>query len=107
MNKIHEEQSELAGKSVKIKETANKLGGETILIEDWWDRVSGGSWMFAEGNPACLQYAMRIGLSKQPVCNDNEVLYGKIGSLGHLVHVSELEEHDDTVLSVMYEKEVS
>jgi hypothetical protein len=95
MAEIHKDQSELAEKSVKIKESAHKLGGEEILIEDWWDRVSGGSWMFADGNPACLQYAMRIGFSKQPICNDDEVLYGKIGGLGHLVHISELEVQDE------------
>lgn len=95
MTEIHEEPSELAGKKVKIKDRANKLGGQTIRIEDWWDKVSGGSWMGADGNPACLQYALRTGTSPKQVPMDNEVLYGKIGALGHLVHVTELEEVTD------------
>lgn len=92
MGKIHPEESKMAGKEVKIKADANKIGGETILIEDWWDRVSGGSWMWADGNPACLDYAMRTGLSEKSVPTNDEVLYGKIGGMGKLVHVTELEE---------------
>lgn len=64
-------------------------GAEQIRVEDWWDRVSGGSWMAAEGNPAALKYAMRSGLAGLPI--DNKVLYGKDShGLGHLLHVSEV-----------------
>lgn len=66
--------------------------GTEIKVEDWWENVSGGSWMDAVGNPACIAYAMRTGLMKDPPPIDNEVLYGKIGHLGVLVHVSEVEE---------------
>jgi hypothetical protein len=48
--------------------------------------------MFAKGNPACLVYAMRTGCSKIFIPTDDEVLYGKINGLGHLVHITELEE---------------
>lgn len=89
---IHNEASPLAGKTVKIKEEALDLGGFDIWIEDWWDRVYGSSWMNANGNPAALNYAMRSGFSKISIPNDNEVLYGKIGGLGYLVHIKELEE---------------
>lgn len=92
---MHKSKSKLANKSVKIREEikhpqVEDFGGSEILIEDWWDRVSGESWMFAQGNPACLIYAVRTGLSKVNIPVDDEVLYGKIGHLGHLVHVKEL-----------------
>ena len=48
--------------------------------------------MVCDGNPACLVYAMRSATQDQDIPLDDEVLYGKIGSLGHLVHISEIEE---------------
>lgn len=86
----------LAGKKVKIKDGVNDpaqkqvVGGAEYVIEDWWDRLTGGSWMFADGNPAALHYAMRSAFNQLPINDD--VVYGKIGNLGHLVHVSELGE---------------
>lgn len=90
----HTEKSSLAGRKVRIKKGAKHpqmkdFGGTEILIEDWWDRVSGQSWMNSNGNMACMLYAIRAGFAELPT--DDEVLYGKIGVLGHLVHVSELE----------------
>jgi hypothetical protein len=63
-------------------------------LEDWWDKITGKSWGDCDGNPACLLYALRTGML--PLDNaahslDDEVVYGKIGNVGHLVHVSELE----------------
>jgi hypothetical protein len=63
------------------------VGPHVFRIEDWWDKLTGGSWMDAKGNPAALVYALRIGLSGLPL--DNEVIYGHIGAHGHLAHVSE------------------
>ena len=80
--------SELAGKKVTILSGTYK--GMTYWVEDWWENVSGSSWMFADGNPACLKYAARIGL-KDSVPFDDDVLYGKIGSFGELIHISEIE----------------
>lgn len=85
---INSKKHELAGKIVKIKSGA--LKGHEYHIEDYWDRVSGVSWMYADGNPACLRYAFRAALDGLPA--DNNVLCGKIGALGHLVHASELGE---------------
>lgn len=82
---IHKEPSELADKKVAFKNNKEIQ----ILIEDWWDRVSGTSWMFSDGNPACIKYALRSAAADLPI--DNEVLYGKIDGIGHLVHISELE----------------
>ncbi len=58
--------------------------GREIVIEDWWDRVAGRSWMDCDGNPVCLKYAvMSVGA---PI--DNEVIYGKFGGFGELVHAT-------------------
>lgn len=76
-----------AGQVVKIK-TGSLLGKE-YWIEDYWQNVSGESWMDSRGNPAALTYAVRAAKDRIPP--DNEVLYGKIGAYGHLVHVSEVE----------------
>lgn len=48
------------------------------------------SWMDSNGNPAAMMYAIRTGSQGFDVPIDNEVVYGKIGSLGYLFHVSEL-----------------
>ncbi|HPF41806.1 MAG TPA: hypothetical protein PK093_24495 [Phycisphaerae bacterium] len=93
---IHSEPHPLAGKTVRIKQGLSHphvedFGGSEFRCEDYWDRVSGGSWTTANGNPACLVYAMRTGMSQERPPIDDEVLYGKIGYFGHLVHVSEIE----------------
>jgi hypothetical protein len=80
---------ELAGETVKIRADVHALGGKDFRIEDWWINVAGGSWMFADGNPAAMRYGIRAGLAGLPV--DDEVLYGKVNGLGYLVHVSEFE----------------
>lgn len=95
----HDKPHPLAGKTVLIKETARSvpnmadvagrnLAGQEYVIEDWWDRVAGKSWMDCNGNPACMNYGMRSGFAGLPT--DDEVVYGKIGHFGHLIHVSEL-----------------
>lgn len=86
---MHNEKSNLAGKTVKIKSSIKDLGNKDYVVEDWWDRVAGKSWMNCDGNPACLKYAIRSGFSGLPF--DNEVLYGKIGHFGELIHISEIE----------------
>jgi len=87
--------SPLAGTKVKIKTgvldpvQGMVVEGAEYRVEDYWHVLTGGSWQFADGNPAALQYAIRAAANNLPI--DNEVLYGKIGGLGHLVHVSEIE----------------
>ena len=85
---MHQKKFTLAGMTVTIK--SGYFKGEEYRIEDWFDRVTGFSWMFAEGHPACMDYAMRAAVDKLPT--DDEVLYGKIGAFGKLVHISEIEE---------------
>ncbi len=94
MDILHGEASGYAGKTVKIKLEAKHLqvpdfGGSEFRVEDWWDRLRQGSWMFCQGNPACIIYALRIVEEHLPM--DDEVLYGKIGCFGHLVHISEID----------------
>jgi hypothetical protein len=81
----HSSEHPKAGQMVKI--ASGEFAGEDYRVEDWWDRVAGKSWMFCDGNPACLDYAMRS--HNLPV--DDEVVYGKIGPFGKLIHVSQLE----------------
>lgn len=71
-----------------------ELQGKEYRIEDWWDSdmVGERSWTIAasQGNPACVKYLMRAQICGLPL--DDEVVYGKVGNLGHLIHVSELGE---------------
>jgi len=77
---------EHAGKNFMIISGSYKK--QVIRIEDWWQNLFGKSWMDADGNPAALKYAIRVAMEKLPM--NNEVLYGKVGGSGHLIHVSEL-----------------
>jgi hypothetical protein len=91
---MHDAPHPFAGKTVRIRKEVKhpqfpNFGGSEFLLEDWWDRVAGKSWMHCDGNPACLVYAMRTSGKKVPI--DDEVVYGKMRSYGHLVHVSEIE----------------
>lgn len=89
---IHNEQHPRAGETVIV---SIMLPGDmeareyTYVIEDWWDRVTNGSWMYAEGNPAALLYAKRSADALLPL--DDEVVYGKINGLGYIVHTMELQ----------------
>jgi len=46
--------------------------------------------MDANGNPAALMFAIRSARADLPT--DDEVVYGKIGNFGHIIHTSELGE---------------
>lgn len=51
------------------------------------------SWMISDGNPACLEYAIRTAVQQLKVpAFDDKVVYGKVGGFGHLFHETELEE---------------
>lgn len=95
----HADPHPLAGQTVTLDDglalgmNGQRLAGATFEVEDYWDRVAGGSWMHAEGNPVCLEYAMRSGFAGLPT--DDEVLYGKVEGRGHLVHVSEVRQPAD------------
>jgi hypothetical protein len=78
---MHEQSHPLAGQTV-----SSSLG--EFEIEDWWDHLTGKSWMYANNNPAAMNYAMRAGVARLPV--NDEVVYGHVRGMGHLVHVTEL-----------------
>ena len=91
------EQHPMAGKTVILNSKSDtcpnglKINGEKYRIEDWWINVTGGvSWMDANGNPAALMFAIRSARADLPT--DDEVVYGKIGNFGHIIHTSELGE---------------
>lgn len=83
---IHNEPHALAFKVVTI--SSGEFAGREYQVEDWWDRVAGKSWMSFDGNPACLDYAIRSAQAGKPL--DDKVVYGKIEGLGKLVHISDL-----------------
>jgi hypothetical protein len=78
-----------------MKKTIKKgsLKGEEIRIEGLWKDISGQSWMWSKGNPACLAYAVRAVEDRLPT--DDNVYYGKIGAFGVLVHESEIEKEKE------------
>jgi len=84
------EKHRLAGKTVTLKcsQDPDNLNGKRYIVEDLWVNVAGKSWIFCDGNPACLKYAVRSAFAMLPT--DDDVLYGKVNGLGHLVHVSEV-----------------
>lgn len=84
---IHTDSSPLAGETVVIRPKGQGAAFE-FIVEDYWDRIAPESWMFSDGNPACITYALRAGAAALPI--DDEVLYGKVGGYGMLAHVSEV-----------------
>lgn len=92
------EKYKYSGKTLRIKDgsgmlySGNDASGKEFVAEDYWININGISWMYSNGIPACLEYAMRTGLNRNyAVPIDDKVIYGKIGMIGHLFHESELE----------------
>ena len=83
------ETSSLAGKELKI--VKGYLKGNIIKVEDWFEKVTGQDLQYLSfNNAAGINYAMNhkdIMFSEEYF----EALYGKIGGLGYVVSVSELE----------------
>jgi hypothetical protein len=84
---MHATASPWAGFTVVL--TSGQHAGKDYHVEDWWDRIAGKSWMHCDGNPACMIYAIDSAFGGDSL--DDEVLYGKIGSSGHLIHVRHVE----------------
>ena len=83
--------SSLANKELKI--IKGYLKGNSIVIEDWWKKIAGENWQAsAFHNPAAYNYCLnhQSEYSNHSV-SVNWVLYGKIGGLGYLVNVKELD----------------
>lgn len=85
----HTEPHPMAGKTVEV--ISGKFKGEQFRIEDWDDRIDGSNppwYMRNMTNPAVMEVFMRQIDEKFPM--DNETVYGKIGHLGHIMHLSQL-----------------
>ena len=89
---LHSEPFANARRKVRVRDSIQKypqfVDTTEVVVEDWWDRVIGKSWMHCDGNPVCLVYAVRSASARLPF--DNEVVYAKAQGLGVLVHVSEI-----------------
>ena len=70
--------------------TSGTYKDSEFVLEGLCKDVIGRTWSDHRGNPACLQYVIRTVHDQLPV--DDNVYYGKIGMLGHLVHSSEIGE---------------
>lgn len=91
MTIAHDSAHPKSGRTVQLRVSAPGSSEEHLqdfTVEDWWDRIAGDSWMDSDGNPAAINYALRAGSQGLPL--DDEVVYGKINSMGYLVHVSEV-----------------
>lgn len=91
---MNREICELAGKTVKIASGTYK--GQEYRVEGWWDKLTGKSWGDSSVI-AAFNYARRTLTDKLPSIDDegeDDVLYGKIGTLGYLIHINEVEQPD-------------
>lgn len=93
-----QERHPLAGQTVKLKQGILKFGngqeasGAEFVVEDWAPNVFGKSFWEINGNPACLEYAVRAAVSDFRIPIDSKAVYGKVGMFGHIVHDSEIEQ---------------
>lgn len=86
----------LAGQTVRLKEGIGNFlqgnaGGSEFVVEDWADKVLGHSVWETHGNPAALEYDVRIGTNGNHVPIDDKAVYGKVGGFGHIIHDSEID----------------
>lgn len=81
----------LANRELKI--IKGYLQGNTIVIEDWWKKITGNHWQTdALTNPAAYNYCIHHQRDYENYDKSVDlVLYGKIGGSGYLVNVNELE----------------
>ncbi len=70
------------------REDQNIRTGDLFHVGDWWERISPGPWMTAAHDRAAAKYTVRSEAAGLPT--DGEIVYGQIGGVGYLVHVSEL-----------------
>jgi hypothetical protein len=88
---MHSTSHPLAGQTVTVTAADRVVPGAThttqAVLEDWWDRLNGDSWML-QNSPVTVAYGQRRRQAGLPV--DDEVVYVKAGGLGHLAHASEI-----------------
>lgn len=97
---MHDEAHPFQGKMVRIADHVYDdrdmiPAGGWARMEDWWDHLTGSSWMVQQV-AACVMYALRQGAIKAQnlydIPIDDEVVYVKVRGIGHLLHVTELSE---------------
>lgn len=86
---MNKKKSKYAGKTVQF--AYGNVSG-SMVVEDYWHHVSGYSWMDSAAI-AAANYAKRVYRDGLPI--DDEVVYGKVGALGYLIHVTEIKDVDD------------
>jgi hypothetical protein len=97
---VHDHPHHWAAKTLRLRAGVSDpirgmvTAGAEFRLDDWWDRLNGRSWTDCAGNIAAFQYGIRI-LTLGNIPLDDEVVYGKIGPFGHLVHNSELSPPSD------------
>ena len=81
----------LANRELKI--IKGYLQGNTIIIEDWWEKITGHHWKTdALTNPAAYNYCIHHQRDYDNYDKSVDlVLYGKIDGFGYIVNVNELE----------------
>ena len=84
------------GQTFRVKDTvkdysSQQISGKDITILGYWDELTGTGWGESHGNMAACMFAFRMGLAGYPPPSNDQVLYGKIGSLSYLVCIDELE----------------
>ncbi|KAI4218049.1 MAG: hypothetical protein L6R40_008808, partial [Gallowayella cf. fulva] len=65
------------------------VAGAEFRVEDYADRIMGGSIWAGPMTFAVMHYMARAEANSLPM--DDKVLYGKINGLGHMVHESEID----------------
>ncbi len=92
---IHPDPHPLARHTVTIRDGVTDncqhvvVPGATFTIADWAGRYLRAPWGEATGNPTAMQYGLRL-IRTTGVPLDDEVVYGHINGVGHLVHVTEI-----------------
>ena len=97
---MHDTDHPLADKRVKLNSTAEDplrgilIPGAIFEVENWYDRVDPSrpySWKDSVHQTfTTMHYDQRVNyLGRTP---DDEVVYGHVNGLGHIVHTSELGE---------------
>lgn len=111
---IHEEEHPQADTTVQVAiplpampktlSLARSIGNDPVtdaflfnfVVEDWEDRVAGEDtilWDRPVTNFAQLGYVQRLAaamVAGLDVPHDGEIVYGKIGNLGFIIHTSEI-----------------
>lgn len=87
---------EWAGLTLKFKKPfIDHFGNEhkDFHVEDLWYNFYNTNWFLnaSQGNMACVNYMTRVMKDDLPRDEVRDVLYGKTGPFGNLVHASELE----------------